>query len=96
MVDAVKLNWLYLKVPTISFVYGEDKSLAVAAASILAKVIRDDHMIDMNYHFDGYHFDKNKGYPTREHIKGLLKYGPCEIHRRSYKPVKEYMHATKE
>ena len=89
MVDAVRLDWLFLNVRTISFVYGEDKSLAVAAASILAKVIRDDHMIDMNHHFPGYDFDKNKGYPTREHIKGLLKHGPCEIHRRSYRPVKE-------
>jgi len=66
---------------------GDEKSLSIAAASILAKVHRDRIM--RNYHkiFPQYGFINHKGYGTKEHIAALLKYGPCEIHRKSYKPV---------
>lgn len=87
MIDAVTIS--NLDVPTISFVHGEDKSVAVAAASILAKVLRDQLMDFCGKQYREYGFSKNKGYPTRDHIKALLKYGPCAIHRRSYKPVRE-------
>ncbi|MCX8094438.1 MAG: ribonuclease HII [Candidatus Goldbacteria bacterium] len=70
-------------------VNGDEKSLSIAAASILAKVYRDRIM--RNYHkiFPHYGFINHKGYGTREHINALLKFGPCEIHRKSYKPVEK-------
>lgn len=68
---------------------GDEKSLSIAAASILAKVHRDRIM--RNYHkiFPQYGFVRNKGYGTKEHINALIKYGLCEIHRKSYKPVEK-------
>ncbi len=66
---------------------GDQKSLSIAAASILAKVHRDRIM--RNYHkiYPQYGFLNHKGYGTKEHIKALIEHGPCEIHRKSYKPV---------
>ncbi len=68
---------------------GDEKSLSIAAASILAKVHRDRIM--RNYHklYPQYGFLNHKGYGTKEHINALIKYGPCEIHRISYKPVEK-------
>jgi ribonuclease HII len=68
---------------------GDKKSLSIAAASILAKVHRDRIM--RNYHkiYPHYGFINHKGYGTKEHINALIKYGPCEIHRTSYKPVEK-------
>ncbi|MCX7698161.1 MAG: ribonuclease HII [Candidatus Goldbacteria bacterium] len=70
-------------------VNGDEKSLSIAAASILAKVYRDRIM--KNYHkiFPHYGFINHKGYGTKEHINALLKFGPCEIHRKSYKPIEK-------
>ncbi|HPD18120.1 MAG: ribonuclease HII [Candidatus Goldbacteria bacterium] len=74
-------------VKTEHIIDGDQKSLSIAAASVLAKVHRDRIM--RNYHkvFPQYGFIHNKGYGTQEHIDALVKYGPCEIHRKSYKPV---------
>lgn len=68
---------------------GDQKSLSIAAASIIAKVHRDRIM--RNYHkiFPQYGFINNKGYGTKEHIDALIKYGPCEIHRKSFKPIEK-------
>ncbi len=60
----------------------------VSAASILAKVVRDQIMIDLNSRFPGYGFNQHKGYPTKAHIMALQAIGPCKIHRRSFAPVK--------
>lgn len=70
---------------------GDEKSLSIAAASILAKVHRDRIM--RNYHkiYPHYGFINHKGYGTKEHINALIKYGPCEIHRMSYKPLKKLL-----
>ncbi len=62
-------------------------SVAVAAASIVAKVERDALMVEYCERYSGYSFCRNKGYPTPEHKRLLQKRGPCEIHRRSYAPV---------
>jgi len=65
---------------------------AVSAASIIAKVARDNFMIDKAHRaYAVFGFDKHVGYGTALHIAALAKYGPCELHRKSYKPVKKFM-----
>jgi ribonuclease HII len=62
---------------------------AVSAASILAKTARDAEMIELDASFPGYGFASHKGYPTAEHLAALHALGPCEIHRRTFGPVRE-------
>jgi ribonuclease HII len=62
---------------------------AVSAASILAKTARDGEMVALDARFPGYGFARHKGYPTAEHLAALRALGPCEIHRRSFGPVRE-------
>lgn len=68
---------------------GDGLSASIAAASILAKVARDELMFEMHQIYPEYGFDQHKGYCTRLHLQILEKYGPCPIHRRSFSPVKE-------
>ncbi|MCX8057596.1 MAG: ribonuclease HII [Ignavibacteria bacterium] len=63
---------------------GDAKCFSIAAASILAKNYRDRLMISYSEIYPEYKFHKNKGYPTKEHIEAILKYGPCEIHRKKF------------
>ena len=67
---------------------GDGKSVSIAAASIVAKVTRDRIMLSLHEKWPEYGFDRHKGYPTREHINALKKYGPSPVHRRSFAPVK--------
>ncbi len=69
-------------------VKGDQRFGVISAASILAKVTRDEEMIAMDTRYPGYGFARHKGYPTREHISALEILGPCELHRRSFGPVK--------
>lgn len=69
-------------------VKGDQKSISVAAASILAKVTRDRTMLMYDEVWPVYGFAKNKGYPTRAHLEAIEKYGITEIHRRSFAPVR--------
>lgn len=69
-------------------VKGDSKVFSIACASVLAKVHRDHIMQEYHHQFPIYGFDANKGYPTAKHREALLLHGPCEIHRRSYAPVK--------
>lgn len=64
---------------------------AISAASILAKVTRDQIMREYHVQFPVYGFDRHKGYPTAEHLHRLREHGPCPIHRRSFAPVREAM-----
>ena len=64
--------------------------MEIGAASILAKVLRDEEMERMDDIYPGYGFAQHKGYPTEVHRAALKKLGPCEIHRRSYAPVAEW------
>jgi ribonuclease HII len=73
----------------INITRGDTKSISIAAASIVAKVYRDNIMVEMHEKYPLYGFDRHKGYGTKYHIEALYKYGPCEIHRRSFSPVKE-------
>jgi len=78
-----------LDIPQKSIVKGDEKVFSCAAASILAKVYRDRIMERYDKKYPRYGFSKHKGYPTKYHLKMLKKYGPCEIHRKTFKPVKE-------
>lgn len=62
---------------------------AISAASIIAKVARDNEMIDLHQEYPGYGLDKHKGYPTKAHISALQTLGVTEIHRRSFGPVQK-------
>lgn len=65
-------------------VKGDSKSLSIAAASVLAKVSRDRHMLQMAEKYPQYGFEKHKGYGTKVHIEALKEFGPCEIHRKTF------------
>ena len=65
-------------------VKGDSKSLAIAAASIIAKVTRDKIMKEISAKYPQYLFEKHKGYGTQSHIEAIRKFGPCEIHRMSF------------
>ena len=71
-------------------VKGDAKCCSISAASILAKVYRDRLMKKLAEEYPYYGFEKNAGYGTKLHIDGLKKYGVSAIHRRSYKPIKEF------
>jgi ribonuclease HII len=81
--DALPLPWPGMQ-PVIK---GDSLSIAVGAASIIAKTARDALMVEMCARYPGYGFCHNKGYPTPEHKRLLVARGPCPIHRRSYAPV---------
>lgn len=76
-----------LDIPQKSIIKGDNLSLSIACASIVAKVIRDELMKTLHYAYPIYGFLKHKGYLTREHIEMLKLYGPCEFHRRSFSKV---------
>jgi len=86
LVDGFKIP--HLNIFQLPLIKGEDKSISIAAASIVAKVYRDNIMIKYDKKYPQYLFKKNKGYGTEEHLNALLKHGPSEIHRKSFKRVK--------
>ncbi|MDE6407125.1 MAG: ribonuclease HII [Anaeroplasmataceae bacterium] len=88
LIDAMPLG--ELKIPHNSIIHGDARCASVAAASILAKVTRDEYMEKMDVKYPNYGFKKHKGYGTKAHIEALEKYGPCEIHRKTYAPVSKY------
>lgn len=69
-------------------VKGDEKEACIAASSIIAKVSRDEIMKKMGKKFPGYFFENNKGYGTKSHLEALEKFGICEIHRKSYEPIR--------
>ena len=77
-----------LPLPQMPVIKGDSKSLSIAAASIVAKVIRDRIMLHYHKKYPEFSFAAHKGYATRVHVEALRAFGPCEIHRRSFKPVK--------
>ena len=88
LIDAMPLE---LPVPTTSIIKGDAKSLTIAAASVIAKVTRDRMMDELHEKYPYYNFKKNKGYPTKEHVEAINKYGIIKEHRKSYGPVKDYI-----
>lgn len=73
--------------PQIAITHGDALALSIAAASVIAKVHRDEAMTAWERLFPGYGFARHKGYGTREHQRALQRLGACEIHRRSFAPV---------
>lgn len=71
-------------VPVETVVHGDSLSASIAAASVLAKVTRDDYMVEMANTYDGYGFEIHKGYGTKKHYAALAELGPCPIHRMSF------------
>jgi ribonuclease HII len=76
-----------LPAPAEAIVQGDAKCLSIAAASILAKVARDLVMVDLAQQFPGYGWERNAGYPTKDHLQALLDLGVTPHHRRSFRPV---------
>lgn len=76
-----------LAIPAEAVIKGDGKSLSIAAASILAKESRDRIMVDLAQQFPGYGWEKNAGYPSKQHREALVKLGVTPHHRRSFKPV---------
>ncbi|MGX7348977.1 ribonuclease HII [Dolosicoccus paucivorans] len=72
-----------------SLVKGDQQSLSIAAASILAKEYRDQIMREYHQKYPQYGFDRHMGYGTKEHLEALKEWGPCPIHRYSFDPVKK-------
>ena len=79
-----------MALPQLALVRGESRSASIAAASIVAKETRDRLMEEYHHRFPVYNFLRNKGYPTREHRQALAEHGPCEIHRRTFRGVREF------
>ena len=72
-----------------AIVQGDGRSLSIAAASIVAKVVRDGIMRQLDGIYPRYGFAKHKGYGTKQHMKALLDYGPSPVHRMSFRPVRD-------
>ena len=70
---------------------GDDASLSIAAASVLAKVTRDRLMVEYHAKYPQYEFSRHKGYGTQLHRDRIKQYGPCAIHRKTFKGVAEYL-----
>lgn len=77
-----------LAVPCRAIVRGDSSVAEISAASILAKTARDEEMLRLHQLYPQYGFDRHKGYPTSAHLEALRRYGPSEIHRKSFAPVK--------
>lgn len=77
--------------PLESLVKGDQKSVSIAAASILAKVTRDRIMIELDAKYPEYGLKQHKGYPTKKHLEALETYGVLDIHRKSYGPVQKQL-----
>lgn len=88
LIDAMKLD---IDIPTTSIIKGDLKSITISAASVIAKVTRDRLMRELDIKYPMYDFKKNVGYPTKEHIAAIKKYGILKEHRKSFGPVKEYI-----
>ncbi|MBQ8235024.1 MAG: ribonuclease HII [Bacilli bacterium] len=87
--DAMPL--IDLDIPYEAIIKGDSKSISIAAASVIAKVTRDRMMIELDKQYPMYGFKKHKGYPTKEHIEAIKKYGLIEGYRKTYKPIKEML-----
>ena len=85
LIDAMKLD---LPISQASIIKGDANSLSIAAASIVAKVTRDQMMAAYDQEYPGYDFAQNAGYGTTKHLEGLEKQGVSPIHRRSFEPIK--------
>jgi len=89
MLDAIKLP--KIRLPQVPLIKGDQRSLSIAAASILAKVARDHLMAALDTTHPGDHFAQHKGYGTAAHLAALAELGPCPAHRRSFAPIRQLL-----
>ena len=86
LLDAIEID---LPIEQKALIHGDARSVSIAAASILAKVERDNRMMEYDQLYPQYGFAQNKGYGTPEHLEALQRHGPTPLHRFSYAPVRE-------
>ncbi|TWI55140.1 ribonuclease HII [Halalkalibacter nanhaiisediminis] len=86
LIDAMSLE---LPIPQTSLIKGDQRSITIAASSVLAKVARDDYMGKLDQTFPGYGFSSHAGYGTKEHLEAIERLGLTPEHRRSFRPIKE-------
>jgi ribonuclease HII len=89
LIDGARAQRLNLAITQETIIRGDTLSISVACASIIAKVSRDRIMEIYHHQFPQYNFISNKGYGTKEHLESIRCHGPCKIHRRSFRGVKE-------
>lgn len=92
LIDAMPLE---LDIPSTSIIKGDAKSISIAAASVIAKVTRDEMMYELDKKYPEYGFKSHKGYPTKKHIEAINKYGLIEGYRKTYGPVKKILEEKK-
>ena len=80
-----------IDVPCEAIIRGDTTEESIMAASILAKVERDIIMFELDKKYPNYRFAKHKGYPTKVHLQALREFGPCDQHRKSFKPIKNLL-----
>lgn len=80
-----------LSIPSEAIIQGDNRVPCISAASIIAKVARDQEMVEMEAIYPGYGLARHKGYPTKTHIEALYEHGVTRIHRRSFGPVKKVL-----
>ncbi len=88
LIDAMKLD---IDIPTTSIIKGDQKSITISAASVIAKVTRDRMMDELDKIYPMYGFKDNAGYGTKKHIEAIKEYGIIEQHRKTFKPVCFYL-----
>ena len=93
LVDAMPLP--SLDIPHLPIIKGDAKSISIAAASVIAKVVRDNEMYELDKKYPMYGFGSHKGYPTKKHIEAINKYGLIEGYRKTYGPVKEILNENR-
>ncbi len=82
-------------VPISAIIKGDQKIEAISAASIIAKVYRDNLMLKLDAQYPEYGFARHMGYPTAKHLQALAEFGACKLHRRSFAPVRKVLAFTK-
>lgn len=87
LIDAMPLE---LDIPTTSIIKGDAKSISIAAASVVAKVVRDKEMYELDQIYPMYDLAHNKGYGTKKHLQAIAEYGITPYHRVTYAPVTKY------
>jgi len=87
--DAMSLN--DIDIPSRPIIHGDALSLSIAAASVIAKVTRDHIMYELDKKYPEYNLKKHKGYPTKEHLELIKKYGVISEYRKTFKPVKQIL-----
>lgn len=85
-----------LDIPHLPIIKGDAKSITIAAASVIAKVTRDQILYEDAKKYPQYGFDKHKGYPTKAHIEAINKYGLIDGYRKTYGPVKQVLERNEE